>query len=81
MRGYLSSLVNLSIKHSEDVKYKKSQSLFRGVPAGFIDIDKYKINQIHYWPKPTSTSKNAYVASTFGYGYGDKYFLFEILMN
>ncbi len=67
MQGYLSSLVNLSIKHSQDLKYKGSQSLYRGVAdIGYIDIDKYKLNHIHYWPKLTSTSKNVKVAKDFG---------------
>ena len=68
LKSYLNSMVNLQMQLGKQLKYKDSKSLFRGVEDGKINHDDYKINHVHYWPKPTSTSKSEEVAIRFGKG-------------
>ena len=65
LRNYTSSIISSQQIHGDDYKYKKEDPLYRGVRQGFITIEDYKINGVHYWPTLTSTSKSLTIAHDF----------------
>lgn len=50
-------------KIEKSLEYKNIKApLYRGILKEFIDIDKYKVNKIHYWAAFSSSSKDKKVA-------------------
>ena len=65
LKNYTFSLLNLQFEHGDEYKYKKKDALYRGVREGIISIDDYKINNVHFWPTLTSSSKSLHTARQF----------------
>ena len=57
----MSSIINLLRMHGKDIKFDWDNNhdvykVYRG--TGRMEFDKYELNNIHYWPLLTSTSKS-----------------------
>lgn len=58
-------MINLTMKYGDELKYKKKDVLYRGVRKENITVKDYLVNNVHYWPTFTSTSRSLYKAHEF----------------
>lgn len=61
--NYLSSILKCLPQVGEQYGYTDFKTpVFRGCAPKCIDLEDYRVNQIHYWPAFTSTSLNKSLA-------------------